>query len=50
MSQLFIRRGLEVQIGYDSGDFLLGRQSVRAGLRAALVVYRGAAFCTVTGI
>lgn len=50
MIQLFIRRGLEVQVGYDSSDFVSGKVTVRAGLRAALVGYRGAAFCTVTGI
>lgn len=50
MSQLYVRRGLEVQVGYDTGDFINGRQTVRAGLRAALVIYRGAAFCTCTGV
>lgn len=50
MLQLFIRRGLEVQVGYDDGDFIEGKVTVRAGLRAALVGYRGAAFCTCTGI
>ena len=50
MLQLFIRRGLEVQVGYDDGDFIEGKVTVRAGLRAALVGYRGAAFCTVTSI
>ena len=50
MLQLFIRRGLEVQVGFDDGDFIEGKVTVRAGIRAALVGYRGAAFCTVTSI
>lgn len=50
MSQLYIRRGLEVQIGWVNDNFTKGMQTVRAGIRAALVIYRGAAFCTVTGI
>ncbi|HLA25211.1 MAG TPA: phage major capsid protein [bacterium] len=50
MIQLFIRRGLEVQLGYDDGDFIEGKRTVRAGLRACLVGYRGEAFCTTTGI
>lgn len=49
-SQLFFRRGVEVQVGYQGADFVQGRQAVRADLRAALAVYRPEAFCTVTGI
>jgi HK97 family phage major capsid protein len=50
MCQLYIRRGLEVQIGFVNDDFTKGKQTVRAGLRAALVIYRGEAYCTVTGV
>lgn len=50
MIQLYERRGIEVQVGYVNDDFLDGRQTVRAGLRCANVIYRGAAYCTVTGI
>jgi len=50
MLALYIRRGLEVQVGYVNTDLTDGKQTVRAGIRAALVVYRGAAFSTVTGI
>jgi hypothetical protein len=50
MVQLYIRQGLEVQVGYVNDDFLKGKQTVRAGIRCANVIYRGAAFCTVTGI
>jgi HK97 family phage major capsid protein len=44
------RRGAEVEVGFNSGDFVAGKQTIRAGLRVAFVVYRAAAFCTVTGI
>lgn len=50
MIQLFIRRGVEVQLGYVNDDFTKGKQTLRAGMRCALVGYRGTAFCTVTGI
>jgi hypothetical protein len=50
MCQLYIRRGLEVQVGYVNDDFTKGKQTVRAGIRCALVIYRGAAYSTVTGI
>ena len=48
--QLFERRGMEVVIGYVNDDLLDGRRTIRAGFRVAFVVYRAAAFCTVTGI
>lgn len=49
-SGLHIRKGLEVASGYVNDDFLDGRITLRAGLRAAVVHYRAAAFCLVTGI
>lgn len=48
--QLFERRGMEVKVGYVDNDFEDGRQTIRAGFRVAFAVYRGAAFCEVTGI
>ena len=42
-TQLFTRSGVEVQLGYNSDDFGKGKQSIRAGVRVALVVYRGTA-------
>jgi HK97 family phage major capsid protein len=48
--QLYERRGMEVAVGYVNDDFLDGRRTIRAGLRVAFVIYRGAAFCSVTGI
>lgn len=49
-SEVVMRKGLTVQVGFINDDFQKNRQSVRAELRAALAVYRPAAFCTVTGI
>ena len=48
--QLYERTGLEVAVGFVNDDFLNGMRTIRAGLRAAFVVYRPEAFCTVTGI
>jgi HK97 family phage major capsid protein len=50
-SELAVRRGVDVQVS-NSHDvfFTAGKQAVRADMRAALVYYRPAAFCTVTGI
>ncbi|MFF5988145.1 phage major capsid protein [Prauserella flavalba] len=50
-SELSVRRGIDVQVTNSHGSFFVeGKQAVRADMRAALVVYRPAAFCTVTGI
>lgn len=46
----FERRGITVEIAYDGDDFINGLQTIRAGMRGALVTYRPEAFCTVTGI
>lgn len=50
-SELAVRRGIEVKVTDAHSDFFVnGKQAIRAGLRAAFVVYRPAAFATVTGI
>jgi HK97 family phage major capsid protein len=49
-SQLWMRQGVEVQIGYVNTTFIEGKQVIRVTLRAALCTYRAAAFCTVTGL
>lgn len=50
-SELSVRRGIEVQISNShSTYFIEGKQAMRADMRAALVFYRPAAFCTVTGL
>ena len=50
-SELAVRRGIEIKVTDAHSDFFVnGKQAIRAGLRAAFVVYRPAAFATVTGI
>ena len=50
-SELSFRRGVDVQISNSHDVFFVnGKQAIRADVRAAFVVYRPAAFCTVTGI
>ena len=39
-----------VEVGFINDDFIKGKKAIRADIRAAFVVYRPAAFCTVTGI
>lgn len=49
--ELATRRGIDVQVSNSHGSFFVeGKQAMRADVRVALVVYRPAAFCTVTGI
>jgi HK97 family phage major capsid protein len=47
---LFERRGIDIQVGYVGTQFGEGKRTIRADMRAALVVMRPAAFCTATGI
>ena len=50
-SELATKRGLDVQVSNSHSTFFIeGKQAVRADIRVALVVYRPAAFCTVTGL
>lgn len=50
-TQLFERTGLEVKITDSHSDFFIkGKQVIRATIRVALITYRPAALCTVTGI
>ncbi len=50
-SELATRRGIDVQISNSHADFFTnGQQAIRADVRVALVIYRPAAFATVTGI
>jgi len=44
------RRNVEVQVGYINDDFQKGLKSLRADMRAAFVVYRPTAICTVSGL
>jgi HK97 family phage major capsid protein len=47
---LFERRGIDIAMGYVGTQFTSGLRTIRADMRAALVVMRPAAFATVTGI
>lgn len=47
---LFERKGVDIQIGYVGTQFLEGKRTVRGDTRMALVFFRPAAFCQVTGL
>jgi HK97 family phage major capsid protein len=47
---LFERRGVDVQIGYTGSQFVEGKRTIRGDMRLAFVVFRPAAFATVTGL
>ncbi len=50
-SELAMRRGIDIQVSNSHADYFInGKQAIRADMRAALVFYRPAAFCTVTGV
>lgn len=50
-SELAVRRGIETKVSDSHSDYFVnGKQAIRADMRAALVWYRPAAFCTVTGV
>lgn len=49
-SALYVRRGVDIQVGYQSDDFIKGRLAVRADVRVAMVHYRPKAFGAVTGL
>lgn len=46
----FERRGVDVQVGFVGTQFTSGMRTMRADMRAALVWFRPAAFCSVTGL
>jgi HK97 family phage major capsid protein len=47
---LFERQGVEVAVGFVGTQFTEGKRTVRADVRVALVFFRPAAFCSVTGL
>lgn len=50
-SELRVKKDVEIKISDSHGTFFVeNKQAVRAEMRAAVVFYRPAAFCTVTGI
>lgn len=48
--QLVERRGIMVERGFVGNQFVENKQTIRAATRKALVVFRPAAFATVTGL
>lgn len=46
----FERKGVDIQVGYVGGQFGEGKRTVRGDMRMALVLFRPAAFCDVTGL
>lgn len=44
------RRGVNIEVGYTGTQFVEGKKTVRADLRAAFGVLRDAAFCKITGL
>jgi len=50
-AELAVKRDLNVKVSDSHADyFIYGKQAIRADIRAALQVYREAAFCQITGI
>ncbi len=49
-SALYIRKGLEVSVGYVNDDFTKGKKTLRADMRCCMVHFRPKAFGKATGI
>jgi HK97 family phage major capsid protein len=49
-SGLYVRRGVDLQVGYTGSQFVEGEKTVRADMRVALVHFRPEAFAIVTGV
>jgi len=47
---LFERQGVVIEQGFVNDDFTKGKKTLRGTMRAALAVFRPAAFATITGI
>lgn len=49
-SELDVKKGLVIESGYNLDDWTKNIQTIRAEMRAAFLLYRPAAFCSLTGI
>lgn len=50
-SEIYYKQGIMIKVSDSHSDyFVKGKQAIRADERLALVIYRAAAFCTVTSI
>jgi HK97 family phage major capsid protein len=48
--QIFYRKDIEVSVGYINTQFKIGEKTLRADMRLALWIGRGASVCKVTGL
>lgn len=46
----FERKGVDIQVGFAGTQFLEGKRTIRGDMRLALIWFRPAAFCQVTGL
>lgn len=47
---LFVRRGIDISVGYTGTQFTEGEVTIRADMRAAIAWFRASALATVTGV
>jgi len=50
MGALYERRGVDIQVGFVGTQFVEGKRTMRADMRAAFVLFRPSAFAEVTGL